>query len=203
MISVRSLTLKVMQRRSLSATDNVSAAPASSRSAAALDGQGRRLQGIGKTYVLVHGAFDGGWCWTGVARRLRALGHTVYTPTLTGLGERSHVMAARPTIDTFIEDVAQVLHFEDLTEVLLVGHSFAGSVISGVADRMPERLQHLVYLDAAVALPGQALTDIGPPGLVDGYRARARAAGGDGASIPPPAPEALCLATITFAGGDN
>ncbi|HSV83272.1 MAG TPA: alpha/beta fold hydrolase [Ramlibacter sp.] len=139
-----------------------------------------------KTYVLVHGGFHGGWCWKEVAQRLRARGHTVYTPTLTGLGERSHLRAFEPTLETFIEDVAQVLRFEDLSGVILVGHSFAGSVVSALADRLPERLRHLVYLDAQLLQSGQAPADPLAPAQVEAYRQRARE--GDGSSIPPNAP---------------
>jgi pimeloyl-ACP methyl ester carboxylesterase len=137
-----------------------------------------------KTYVLVHGAYHGAWCWKGVAKRLRALGHEVYTPTLTGLGERSHLMAIRPTLEMFIEDVAQVIRFEDLTDVILVGHSFAGSVVSALADRMPEKLAHLVYLDAQVLLSGQAPADTAPPEAIRTYKQRAQASGY--VSIPSP-----------------
>ncbi|HSW16677.1 MAG TPA: alpha/beta fold hydrolase [Ramlibacter sp.] len=137
-----------------------------------------------KTFVLVHGAYHGGWCWKDVAARLRALGHTVYTPTWTGLGERSHLLAFRPTLETFIEDVAQVLRYEDLREVVLVGHSFAGSVVSALADRMPERLRHLVYLDALLLRPGEASADRTPE-RAEGYRLRAVAAGGEGLGVPP------------------
>lgn len=125
-----------------------------------------------KTYVLVHGAFFGGWCWKKIAESLRALGHSVYTPTLTGLGERSHLLAARPTLETFIEDIAQVLKYEDLDDVILVGHSFSGSVVSALADRMAERLQHLVYLDAQLLLSGQSPASGAPSTSIEQYRRR-------------------------------
>lgn len=136
-----------------------------------------------KTYVLVHGAYHGGWCWKHVAGRLRALGHVVYTPTLTGLGERSHLLHCRPSLETFIEDVAQLIRFEELEEVILVGHSFGGSAVSGVADRMPERLRHLVYLDAQVLQNGQSSASLNPP-RIEAYRQRALQ--GDGLGVPPP-----------------
>jgi pimeloyl-ACP methyl ester carboxylesterase len=138
----------------------------------------------GKTYVLVHGAFHGAWCWKDVAAGLRALGHLVYTPTLTGLGERSHLLAAKPTVNTFIEDVMQVLRYEELDQVILVGHSFAGSVVSGVADRMGERLRHLVYLDAMVLGAGESPLDMAPPDLIERYRQRAMETSG-GITVPP------------------
>ena len=136
-----------------------------------------------RTFVLVHGAYHGAWCWKPVAALLRGMGHLVYTPTLTGLGERSHLMAIRPTLETFIEDVAQVIRYEDLDEVVLVGHSFSGSVVSALADRMPEKLSHLVYLDAQVLQSGQAPADAAPPAAIETYKRRAEASGF--VSIPP------------------
>jgi pimeloyl-ACP methyl ester carboxylesterase len=143
-----------------------------------------KSSGRSKTYVLVHGAYHGAWCWKDVAARLRALGHEVYTPTLTGLGERSHLIGFRPTLETFIEDVAQVIKYEDLSDVVLVGHSFAGSIVSALADRMPERLAHLVYLDAQVLQSGQAPADTAPPEIIEVYKQRAAAS--NYASIPSP-----------------
>jgi pimeloyl-ACP methyl ester carboxylesterase len=143
-----------------------------------------------KTYVLVHGAFLGGWCWKYVAGGLGALGHMVYTPTLTGLGERSHLLTAGPTLDTFIEDVAQVLGFEDLEDVILVGHSFSGSVVSALADRMPGKLRHLVYLDAQLLLSGQSPASGAPPESIERYRRRAIATS-HGDVVPPFDPENL------------
>lgn len=87
------------------------------------------------TYVLVHGGGHGGWCYQRVARLLRGEGHDVYTPTLTGLGERSHLVSPRVDLDLQITDVVNVLHYEDLHDVILVGHSYGGMVITGVADR--------------------------------------------------------------------
>lgn len=116
----------------------------------------------GRTFVLVHGAFHGGWCWRAVARFLRDEGHSVFTPTLTGLGERRHLMSATLTIDTFVADISNLLEAEDLNEVRLVGHSFGGAIISGVADRMPHRLSRLVYLDGVTPLAGKSLFDMMP-----------------------------------------
>jgi pimeloyl-ACP methyl ester carboxylesterase len=87
------------------------------------------------TYVLVHGGAHGGWCYGPVARRLRAAGHEVHAPTLTGLGERSHLLRPGIDLDTHIEDVVRVLHYEDVRDAILVGHSYGGMVITGVADR--------------------------------------------------------------------
>jgi pimeloyl-ACP methyl ester carboxylesterase len=97
-----------------------------------------------RTYVLVHGAWHGGWCWSKVAAILRSRGHSVFTPTQTGLGERSHLLSKSITLDVFVDDIANVLKWEDLKDVVLVGHSLGGSTISGVADRMRDRVRQLV-----------------------------------------------------------
>ena len=115
------------------------------------------------TFVLVHGGGHGGWCYQPLARILRAEGHEVYAPTLSGLGERSHLLRAGIDLDTHITDVAAVLHYEDLRDVILVGHSYGGMVITGAADRAPERVGRLVYLDAATPTNGQSLLDIAGP----------------------------------------
>jgi pimeloyl-ACP methyl ester carboxylesterase len=115
------------------------------------------------TYVLVHGGGHGGWCYGPVARRLRAAGHDVHAPTLTGLGERSHLLRADIDLDFHIRDVVQVLHFENLRDVILVGHSYGGMVITGVADRAADRVGKLVYLDAANPVNGQSLVDVAGP----------------------------------------
>ena len=130
----------------------------------------------GKTYVLVHGSWAGGWIWAPVAERLRAQGHRVFAPTQTGLGERKHLLSRDIGIGTFIDDVANVLEAEELRDVILVGHSSAGLPITGVADRMPERIRHLVYLDAAIAQGGQSFFDIFPQEAVGGRHGRAAAA---------------------------
>lgn len=111
------------------------------------------------TFVLVHGGGHGGWCYQPVARRIRAHGHEVYTPTLTGLGEREHLRSAAVDLDMHVTDVVKLLEFEDLRNVILVGHSYGGMVITGAADRAAERVGHLVYLDAAWPKNGQSLVD--------------------------------------------
>ncbi len=111
-------------------------------------------------FVLVSGSWSGGYAWWGVAPRLRRAGHLVYTPTLSGLAERAHVDTAEPvTLSTHIEDLVQFLYFEDLTEVILVGWSYGGGVVDGVADRVPERLARVVNLDGEVAQEGHVLSD--------------------------------------------
>src|SRR6266516_1091932 len=115
------------------------------------------------TFVLDHGGFHGGWCWKRVTPHLRAAGHEVYAPTLTGLGERCHLASPETNLSTHIQDILNVLSYEDLTDVVLVGHSCSGMVITGVADRAPERVTRLVYLDAFVPEDGQALRDLFRP----------------------------------------
>ncbi|MGH8724055.1 MAG: alpha/beta fold hydrolase, partial [Burkholderiales bacterium] len=105
------------------------------------------------TFVLIHGAWHGGWCWRFVRPLLK--GHEVFAPSLTGLGERKHLVRADIGLDTHIEDVAALLEMEDLKDVVLVGHSYGGMVITGAAARAPARIQRLVYLDAFVPESGK------------------------------------------------
>lgn len=114
------------------------------------------------TYVLVHGGGHGGWCYQKLARLLRAAGHEVYTPTLTGLAERAHLMSADVDLDTHITDITNLLLFEDITNAIVVGHSYGGMVITGVADRALSRVGHLVFLDAAHPRNGESLVDLSP-----------------------------------------
>lgn len=107
------------------------------------------------TYVLVHGTWHGGWVWQDVADRLRARGHHVYTPTCTGCGERLHLSNPDVGLETHITDITQVIEFEELDEVILVGHSFSGITITGVADRMRERIKRIVFFDALVPREGR------------------------------------------------
>jgi pimeloyl-ACP methyl ester carboxylesterase len=127
------------------------------------------------TYVLVHGAVVGGWCWRWAAPYLRAAGHDVYTPTLTGLGERVHLASPAVDLDTHVEDVVNVLRYEDLTAVVLVGWSYGGMVVAGAADRAPERIAHLVYFDSDVPRDGETSA---PPSQHAAYH-------GDGWRVPP------------------
>jgi pimeloyl-ACP methyl ester carboxylesterase len=114
------------------------------------------------TYVLVHGGGHGGWCYQKVARLLRAAGHEVHAPSLTGLGERSHLLGPGIDLNTHIKDITSLLRYEDLSEVILVGHSYGGMVITGVADRASARVGRLVYLDAANPKDGQSLASLSP-----------------------------------------
>ncbi|HEV2124362.1 MAG TPA: alpha/beta fold hydrolase [Chloroflexota bacterium] len=136
------------------------------------------------TYVLVHGAWGGGYLWKRVATLLRASGHEVYTPTLTGLGERAHLASRSIDLEMHLQDVLNVLVYEDLFDVVLVGHSYGGMVVTGVADRTPERLARLVYVDAFVPENGQALLDLVPPAEREGMMTAARDRG-DGWQVPP------------------
>jgi pimeloyl-ACP methyl ester carboxylesterase len=141
----------------------------------------------GKTFVLAHGSWHGGWCWTRVADRLRAQGHRVFTPSYTGMGDRAHLLTKDITLDTFIEDISRVLLTEELSEVTLVGHSFGGVPITGVADRLPERIRHLVYLDGVVLESGKSAFASYPPEESAQRFASAEASGG----LAVPAPQRL------------
>ena len=134
------------------------------------------------TFVLVHGAWHGGWCWKRVTPLLRAAGHEVYAPTLTGLGERAHLLSREVDLDTHTTDIVNVLEYEELTDVILVGHSYAGLVIPGVAHRLPGRVAHLVYLDAFVPRDGQCLLDLNPGAAAQQARVREE---GDGWRLTP------------------
>jgi pimeloyl-ACP methyl ester carboxylesterase len=138
-----------------------------------------------KTYVLLHGAWHGGWCWRFVAEALRDAGHVVFTPTQTGLGERRHLLSHDITLETFVADLANVFEAEELDDVILVGHSFGGLAISGVADRMPERIRHLVYLDSMILEGGQSPFGILPAEVVAARRKIAEERG-NGISVPAP-----------------
>jgi pimeloyl-ACP methyl ester carboxylesterase len=111
------------------------------------------------TFVLVHGGIQGGWVWKRVVALLRAAGHETYAPTLTGCGERAHLLTRDVGLETHVQDVVNVLEYEDLRDVILVGHSYGGTVITVVADRALKRISHLVYVDGARPLPGQSMMD--------------------------------------------
>lgn len=142
-------------------------------------------------FVLVHGAWHGGWCWAEVSARLSAAGHRVFAPTLTGLADRAHLFGAQVSLATHVEDIVRLIEWESLDGCILVGHSYAGNVLAGVADRLRTRIGHYVYLDAVV-----------PPDDANGWRwadyntetdraARLMAIAGQGAGValPPPPPE--------------
>jgi pimeloyl-ACP methyl ester carboxylesterase len=112
------------------------------------------------TFVLVHGAWSGSWGYTKVARMMRAQGHEVWAPSLTGLGERSHLASPGITLGTHIQDVVNVFEYEELKDVILVGHSYGGMVITGVSGRVADRIRTLVYLDAFLPENGQSCWDL-------------------------------------------
>ena len=115
------------------------------------------------TYVLIHGAWRGSWIWKRVRRLLQARGHDVFTPTLTGVADRSHLSSPNVTLETHITDIENLVRWEELSDVILCGHSYGGCVVSGVADRVSDQIGALVYLDAFVLENGQCLNDMIPP----------------------------------------
>jgi pimeloyl-ACP methyl ester carboxylesterase len=126
------------------------------------------------TFVLVHGAWHGGWCWDRVAPELRAAGHEVHTPTLTGLSERAHLVSPQVGLDTHAEDVVRLIDVLGLRDVVLVGHSYAGQVITAVADRRPEAIARRVHLDAFVGGDGEAARDLLPEQVAHHWAESAR-----------------------------
>jgi len=119
----------------------------------------------GSAFVLVHGAWHGGWCWRRTSDRLAARGHRVFAPTLTGVCERSHLDSPSINLSTHISDVVNEIRWKDLDDVVLVGHSYGGMVITGVAERIASKIASIVYLDAFVPADGQSIDDLG--GKVD------------------------------------
>lgn len=144
------------------------------------------------TYVLVHGAWRGGWIWKRVRRELQAHGHEVFTPALTGVGERSHLLTPQVNLETHISDVTNLIRWEELTDVVLCGHSYGGCVVTGVADRIPEKISALVYVDAFVPEDGQSLHDTLPPEARSEQIEAAKKVG-DGWKTPPIPPEVFNL----------
>jgi pimeloyl-ACP methyl ester carboxylesterase len=141
--------------------------------------------------VLVHGAWHGGWCWSRVTPRLEAAGHRVFAPSLTGLGEREHLANPVPSLATHVADIVNLVQAEELRDVVLVGHSYGGMVITGAADALRGRVRHLVYLDAAVPSDGQSLASF-VPGIAPEEAGRRetvfRSMAPDGTWLPPIAP---------------
>jgi pimeloyl-ACP methyl ester carboxylesterase len=143
------------------------------------------------TIVLVHGAWAGAWSWKGAAKLLRQRGFDVYAPSMTGIAERSHVAPEHVSLASHVADIAGLMRYEELENVLLVGHSYGGMVITGAADREPDRVAGMIYLDAFVPESGQSLWDlVGPQGEAQ-HRKMAQDFDG-GKSVPrPPSPTAL------------
>jgi pimeloyl-ACP methyl ester carboxylesterase len=115
------------------------------------------------TFVLVHGGGHGGWCWKWTAGALRSEGHEVHAPTLTGFGERSHLASCATSFQTFVDDIVSVVRFEDLQDIVLVGHSMGGTIIPRVAEEIPDRVRRVVWITAAVCADGESLLDTIPP----------------------------------------
>jgi pimeloyl-ACP methyl ester carboxylesterase len=143
-------------------------------------------------FVLVHGAWHGGWCWRRVAQALRAAGHRAYAVTLTGVGERAHLMSPAITLETHITDVANAIEAEEMGDVVLAVHSYAGMIGTAIADRMPGRLRHLVYVDAVVPKPGESWSSTQPVATREARLAAAQAS--PDYSFPPPDPSVYGLA---------
>jgi pimeloyl-ACP methyl ester carboxylesterase len=147
-------------------------------------------------FVLVHGAWHGGWCWARVLPLLRAAGHAAHAVTLTGLGERAHLLSPEIRLATHVQDVLNLIAVEELDAVVLAGHSYAGMVITGVADALqrehPGLLRHLVYVDAFVPHPGESWASTQAPEVVAQRVAAAQRSSG-GLSLPAPDAEAFGL----------
>jgi pimeloyl-ACP methyl ester carboxylesterase len=142
-----------------------------------------------KHFVLLHGAFHGAWCWREVANALRQHGHRVTTPTQTGLGERRHLLSPSITITTFITDLVEHIRYEEISDAILVGHSFGGIAITGAADHIPGRIRQLIYLDSRIVQNGECAFDSSLPELVAARKAQAAEHGG--LFLPPPPAESF------------
>ena len=136
------------------------------------------------TYVLVHGAWGGGWTYRTIDSMLTAAGHRVHRPTLTGLGERVHLGTAGVGLSTHITDIVNVLLFENLRDVVLVGHSYGGMVVTGVADQVPERIRHLVFIDAVVPEDGESFLTAARGTRLEGFARRSVDTAKDGFIVP-------------------
>jgi pimeloyl-ACP methyl ester carboxylesterase len=134
------------------------------------------------TFVLVHGGWHGGWCWRSVAALLRAAGHEVYAPSLTGMGERAHLLSRDIDLDVHVQDIVALLQMEELRDVVLVGHSYGGMVVSGASGKVPDRIRRVVYLDAFVPQDGKCALDY----VVPERAARMREEGGRSGFVSPP-----------------
>ena len=143
-------------------------------------------------FILVHGAWHGGWCWRRVVQALWAAGHRAHAVTLTGVGERAHLLSAAITLETHITDVLQAIAAEEMDEVVLAVHSYAGMIGTAIADRMPDRLRHLVYVDAVVPAPGESWSSTHASATREARMAAAQASADF--SFPPPDPAVYGLA---------
>ena len=146
------------------------------------------------TYVLVHGGWHGAWCWKKVVPLFQETGHRLYTPTLTGLGEKAPLLTPEVGLSTHIQDIVQLIEENQLNDVILLGHSYSGMVITGVVDRIPEQIGHLVYLDAVIPHDGESMADVAPL-VINRLRQEAHAHG-DGWRVNPPR-EMLCWLPVS------
>lgn len=137
-------------------------------------------------FVLVHGAWHGGWCWRRVVQSLTAAGHRAHAVTLTGVGERAHQMSAAITLETHITDVTNAIQMEEMSDVVLAVHSYAGMIGTALADRLTQRLRHLVYVDAVVPQPGESWSSTHAVTTRESRKAAAEAS--PDFSFPPPDP---------------
>jgi len=138
-----------------------------------------------RTYLIVHGAWGGGWAFKQLDTMLRAAGHDVYRPTLTGLGERSHLANPNLTLDTHINDILNVIKFEKLQNIVLVGHSYGGMIISAVADRIPQNIETLIYIDAHLPIDGESMFDLINPQRKANLLKQAKSHGNGWQILPP------------------
>lgn len=143
-------------------------------------------------FVLVHGAWHGGWCWRRVVHALSAAGHRAHAVTLTGVGDRAHLMSPAITLETHITDVSNAIEAEELDDIVLAVHSYAGMIGTAIADRMPGRLRHLLYVDAVVPKPGESWSSTQPVATREARLAAAQAS--PDYSLPPPDPSVYGLA---------
>ena len=139
------------------------------------------------TFVLIHGAWHGGWCWRRVTDLLAARGHEAFAPTLTGVGERAHLLSPAVGLDTHVTDIVNVFEFENIHNAVLVGHSYAGMVVTGVAERLPGRIKSIVYLDAFLSADGQSMLDL----VSEERRKQINEAAAKGSLTVPPVPAAV------------
>ena len=174
-------------------------AAAATLGAAAAIADPAQAQTEARTFVLVHGSWHGGWCWRRVADRLEKRGHKVYTPTLTGLGERVHLLTPAVDLDTHITDVTNLIKFEDLKDVVLVGHSYAGCIISGVAEQVLPSIASIVFIDAFLPVNGERMLDLTPANL----RAATLEAQAKGEASRPIVPAAAFRSTRRTATGST
>lgn len=181
----------MFSRRSVLGSAGAAAALLSlGNSTAAVPAGSRRPRDRYPTYVLVPGAGQGSWVWKKVRSSLQRRGGEVFTPTLTGLGDRSHLLSPSISLDTHIDDVVNLIRWEGLNNIVLCGHSYGGCVITGVAERLPERLGSLVYVDAVVLQDGQSTLDAVAPEHREKILELAKKHG-DGWKLPPPPDAAL------------